>query len=408
MTSFADLLQLAHTQTQQAENQVQAVLAERKRKEAEKRKQEEERARKERELEKQRIQRKLNEERREQERRQRQEEEQAAKEAARRRREEEAREQVLHGLKRGTSTTKRQRLIEEDEDGASSSRASSAVPLTREEKRERKMQAELRKAYGLPKSTKKGAGYSKYGARLPGGAMDIVDNGDAAGPPGMSTKQRLLSTPIGLTKVYQNKRDTRTTSEIIEAKQQPHTLNGEDARHFNDWFGSGKDARGSGSASRALLSGKKSMSSLPPSQSTSSKSLSAPRAGQQKPSTSSAARQGQKPMKRPRLPAHSEYDSEPDEYRKPRKRRPFDDEDPLNVQEEIWRLFGKDRGRYVNRDVESDDDMEADAMAVEREEKLSARFAKEEDQRAAEEERRHEEEKRRRKLMKEKEKRGKA
>lgn len=250
MTSFADLLQLAHTQTQQAENQVQAVLAERKRKEAERRKQEEERARKERELEKQRIQRKLDEERREQERRKRQEEEQAAKEAARRRREEEAREQVLHGLKRGSSTTKRHRLIEEDEDGASSSRASSAVPLTREEKRERKMQAELRKAYGLPKSTKKGAGYSKYGARLPGGAMDIVDNGDAAGPSGMSTKQRLLSTPIGLTKVYQNKRDTRTTAEVIEAKQQPHTLNGEDARHFNDWFGPDKEARGSGSASR--------------------------------------------------------------------------------------------------------------------------------------------------------------
>lgn len=112
------------------------------------------------------------------------------------------------------------------------------------------------------------------------------------------------------------------------------------------------------------------MSSLPPSQSTSSKSLSSSRVGQQKPSTSSAARLGQKPNKRPRSPANSEYDSEPDEYRKPRKRRPFDDEEPVNVQEEIWRLFGKDRGRYVNRDVESDDDMEADAMAVEREEKL--------------------------------------
>lgn len=35
----------------------------------------------------------------------------------------------------------------------------------------------------------------------------------------------------------------------------------------------------------------------------------------------------------------------------------------------IWQMFGKDRDRYVNRDVFSDDeDMEADASALEREE----------------------------------------
>lgn len=37
---------------------------------------------------------------------------------------------------------------------------------------------------------------------------------------------------------------------------------------------------------------------------------------------------------------------------------------------EIWKLFGKDRDRYVNNDVYSDedDDMEADADALRREE----------------------------------------
>ncbi|KAL1745582.1 hypothetical protein HDZ31DRAFT_81854 [Schizophyllum fasciatum] len=412
MTSFADLLQLANTQTQQAQSQVQAVLAERKRKEAEKRKQQEERERKERELEKQRVQRKLDEERRERERAKRREEEQAAKEAARRRREEEAREQVLTGLKRGPVAGKRARPLDEEDGGgggaASSSRASSLVPLTREEKRERKMQAELRRAYGLPKSSKKGAGQGKYGARLPGGAMDVADG---AGPPGMSTKQRLLANPIGLTKLYANKRDTRTTAEIIEARQQSHTLNGEDARHFDDWFGSGKEGKAGSSSRAAQLSGKKSTSSLPPlpSASKSAASSSKPRAGQQKAPAGSASR-APKPAKRQRSPAYSGYDSDSDDYRKPRKRRPTadDQDDASNYQQEIWKLFGKNRSDYVNRGVESDDDMEADAIALEREEKRSMRLARQEDIQAAEEERRHEEEKRRRKLMKDKEKRGKA
>lgn len=59
-------------------------------------------------------------------------------------------------------------------------------------------------------------------------------------------------------------------------------------------------------------------------------------------------------------------------------------------------MFGKDRSKYVNQDTFSDDeDMEADASAMEREEMISARIARKEEELAMEEERRHEEEKRR-------------
>lgn len=43
----------------------------------------------------------------------------------------------------------------------------------------------------------------------------------------------------------------------------------------------------------------------------------------------------------------------------------------MDISQEIWKMFGKDRHSYVSRDVFSDDeDMEADATALEREEKM--------------------------------------
>jgi len=65
-------------------------------------------------------------------------------------------------------------------------------------------------------------------------------------------------------------------------------------------------------------------------------------------------------------------------------------------------MFGKNRDAYVRKDVFSDDeDMEADASILEREEYESARVAKREDEAALEEERRHEQEKRRKRKEKE-------
>jgi len=79
-----------------------------------------------------------------------------------------------------------------------------------------------------------------------------------------------------------------------------------------------------------------------------------------------------------------------------------------SLRSEIWKLFGKDRTAYTQIDVLSDDeDMEADALALETEELRSARVARREDQEALDAERRHEEEKRRRKKEREmREKRG--
>ncbi|KAI0690639.1 hypothetical protein BC835DRAFT_1363674 [Cytidiella melzeri] len=79
-----------------------------------------------------------------------------------------------------------------------------------------------------------------------------------------------------------------------------------------------------------------------------------------------------------------------------------------SISAEIWKMFGKDRSAYVARDVFSDDeDMEAGADEVEKEEKYSMKAARKEDELAAEEERRREEEKRRKRKEKEmRDKRG--
>ena len=86
------------------------------------------------------------------------------------------------------------------------------------------------------------------------------------------------------------------------------------------------------------------------------------------------------------------YDEEEDEYE-----TEGDDEEEatggMSYRDEIWKIFGKDRRKYASRDVESDDDMEADASAVLREEMRSAREAREEDLREEEALRRHEREK---------------
>jgi len=88
----------------------------------------------------------------------------------------------------------------------------------------------------------------------------------------------------------------------------------------------------------------------------------------------------------------SDSDSEYD--RRPHKRTAAASN---GIQDEIWKIFGRDRSQYISRDVLSDDeDMEADMTALEREELTSSRIAQKEDLQAELEERRREEEKRRR------------
>lgn len=78
-------------------------------------------------------------------------------------------------------------------------------------------------------------------------------------------------------------------------------------------------------------------------------------------------RESQSRSKRPRSPSLSVSPPPP----KRRHARDDDDVDEHELGSTIWALFGKDRNQYLARDVLSDDeDMEADATALEREEHL--------------------------------------
>jgi len=115
------------------------------------------------------------------------------------------------------------------------------------------------------------------------------------------------------------------------------------------------------------------------------------------PSTKAPTSHSTLPRKRTRSESRSESP--------PLKRRGYveeDDEVPGNISSMIWNMFGRNRDRYMSMDVFSDEeDMEADATTVAREEARSSRIALTEDQLALEEERRHEDEKRRRKKERE-------
>jgi len=96
------------------------------------------------------------------------------------------------------------------------------------------------------------------------------------------------------------------------------------------------------------------------------------------------------------------YSEDEEEYDSPPSKKRYAPTARGDYRSEIWKLFGKDRSSYVNNTVDSDeDDMEADAMDLEREEMRSARLARKEDEQALREEKMHEHEKRKKKMDKE-------
>jgi protein SPT2 len=256
-SSFAALMALSASNTQQQQASVQSALADRQRREAAQRKAQEEKDRKERELEAKIRLRRLEEDKREQERRDRLERERQAKERERERREKEELARLLGEKKRkqldypssssgggpgsagGALSSGRRR---DDEDGP-------AVALTREEKRERKLQAELRREFNASKGGARSAGgsggYGRAGRRLPGGATDVIapDGGSAGDSAQGSIRARLQAMPNMLTKLNVNKRDTRTIDEIIRDRdraKESKILGGEEAKSFSDWFSTEK------------------------------------------------------------------------------------------------------------------------------------------------------------------------
>ncbi|KAI6123311.1 SPT2 chromatin protein-domain-containing protein [Pisolithus thermaeus] len=474
MTGFAALMALSASQTKEAQSAVQTALLERQRNEEMKRKKREEFERKEREEQAKLRRKHFEEEKKQQELEAKRAADMARLETEKARREEEARNALVYGPKKtkwptsnGTAKDEvRKRRFPSDDEGDSRS-GSPAMALTREEKRQRRLEAELRRSYSAKRSSI-GAGYSKAGRRLPGGAIDatsapLADSESSA----QSVKARLTALPNTLTKLNVNKRDTRTIDEILQdrAKAKHGILDGEEAREFNDWFGKSKkkepvpsssqssSGQGSGSASSAaspLSSGAKSTSQLVSKASTASKTATVPSAGKSassgvQPRAAIPAKAGVSAAKSARddtrstpsvtKPSQAKGPSAPIKAQPskstsasravtgsvlpkkrahssscsaspPPKRRA---ESPADaIRSEIWKLFGRDRAAYVTRDIDSDDDdMEADASAVMTEELRSSRLAKREDELALLEEKRHEEEKRRRKREREvREKRG--
>jgi protein SPT2 len=264
MPGFAALMALSASQTKESQSAVQVALAQRQRKEEARRKQQEEQERKERELEHKLRIKHFEDEKKAQERRLQQEHEEKAREAALQRRAEEQRDALRYGPKKARASASsgdssprwpssatqgksdvRRRRFPSDDDDADSSGGSPGAALTREEKRERKLQAELNRTFHSAKRTSHANGYAKAGKMLPGGACDVtttpglVDSGSSS----QSVKARIAAMPNTLTKLNVVKRDTRTIDEILQDRAKARdvkVLDGDEAREFNDWFGKGK------------------------------------------------------------------------------------------------------------------------------------------------------------------------
>ena len=304
----------------------------------------------------------------------------------------------------------------------------SGPALTREEIRERKLQAELRKTYATAKRSTATGGYSKHSKTLAGGVLDVKTSSatvDLAA--GQSVKERLASLPMTLKVLGGKNKDRRSELEMFydsKKKRSGQVLEGDEARNFNGYFGptkrekekeklrraqavstsattSGADSpgpresflnyhiarlsfflsRGTGPAERSSSAAPTSFkeASLKPSPvPAASKQSSAHSRGTSKqavsstsstlkatiPKISKANTTTQRPSstahsrpKRPRSPSFSESPS-------PKRRHIQSD-----ISSTIWKMFGKDRQQYTSRDVFSDDeDMEADAIVLEREE----------------------------------------
>ncbi|KAI0734242.1 hypothetical protein C8Q72DRAFT_965721 [Fomitopsis betulina] len=451
MSSFAALMALSATQTRQSEAAVQTALAEKQRREAQKRKEVEEKERKEREMEAKLRLKRLEEEKREQERQARVEREREARERDLKRREEEECARLLHGPKKGGRTDSNgypvSRVGRKGSDDSDDDAGASA--LTREEKRRRRMELEMRHGTQSGRRSNPSGGYAKAGRRLPGGAVDITTAPGAQAADGkgtMSIRQRLAQAPT-LIKLNVNKRDTRTIDEILQdrAKAKAKTLQGDEAKEFKDWFGKAKETKeviavaqaDSASTSRANTPAASSQkAALAKTQSGSaSPTYKMPAPPRHFPSAKGSASLAQRPSATRPLPSKTPATprsktpvplsragtatsskvtlsaGKPAAKKRPRSLTPSRSPSPPpkkravpaapDFSSEIWKLFGKDRSRYVAADVMSDDeDMEAGASDLEREELRSARIARKEDIQAMEEERRHEEEKRRKRKEK--------
>lgn len=251
------------------------------------------------------------------------------------------------------------------------------------------------------------------------------------GVTGLSIREQFAAESFKLIRLNENKRDTRTIEEIIADRQkakQAKVLSGEDAREFNDWFGKAKkdtpkkdSVQPSASTTRDNTPRSQTPNAPTPTMRSANRSVSptgkpsAPSRTSSVPRTTSSKLTGTssakpianttstpaRPPARPlaggtssasgsRLtvtskPSASSLKTTTSTKSIPKKRNrsseslspPPKRRTPAGASSsrstalsaEIWKLFGKDRDRYVERDVFSDEeDMEAGASDLEREE----------------------------------------
>ncbi|KAG1887355.1 hypothetical protein F4604DRAFT_1721568 [Suillus subluteus] len=251
--SFAALMALSASQTKESQSAVQIALLQRQRNEELQRKKREEFDKREREEAAKLRQKRFEDEKKQRELQLKRETEVRRLEEEQARREEEQRNALLYGPKKAKSGSKwpsssgiskeqilKRRLQSDEESGSGS--GSPAMALTREEKRQRRIESEMRRGYAFRRAATS-SGYNKAGKRLPGGAIDATSapTSDSCNS-SQSVKARLSALPNTLTKLNIHKRDTRTIDEILQdrAKAKTATLDGDDAKEFNDWFGKGK------------------------------------------------------------------------------------------------------------------------------------------------------------------------
>ncbi|CCO30810.1 hypothetical protein BN14_04842 [Rhizoctonia solani AG-1 IB] len=337
--------------------------------------------------------------------------------------------------------------------------ANGAMGLTREEKRARQNASwddpASRSKYAA-KKRKAGALLPGGALNVEAGSGSPASGGS------MSVRARLAASQSGLIKLNTQKRDPRSIDEITrdlrekcaeearerESKAREKEREKEKERERERERERGKDRSRSGSVQASsqqpkrsaptptappkpapiviatkpstLLSGGTKSSSAPKEYKVTVKTTGNPPASQAVPTPTSAAPPRPRPVAAPAAtskPSHSlpakrrrSYDSESDSYdseeddreRRRRAARKAPSAGARGAGFDIWSIInpGKSRTEYLSRDVVSDDedDMEATGRDLEREEKQSARIAKQEDAEAEAEERRREEAKRRKKM----------
>jgi len=261
--AFAELMALSATQTQQSQSAVQQALLDRKRREEAKRNETELAERREKQREEKERKQYFEKQKQEAEAAKRRAEQEKIAEAARQRRADQARDTLLFGPKKakslhsstpsGSSSPKWPSSSTGVKDDVRQKRApaehAGPEPLTREELRERKQQAENRRMLAAATAKRPAGmlGTRRAGKRLPGGAMDLMaapsNNGNDISAAHKSVRERLAAMPNTLTKLNTVKRDVRTIDEIMQDRanaKAAKTLSGDQAKTFDDWFSTTK------------------------------------------------------------------------------------------------------------------------------------------------------------------------